>query len=91
MSQTQLFEGTAEEIAAQLRDSNLAGPLKAIVTQDEHYTRNGRTPNLGDTLADFLAEVDQIEFTSGKPHTDPHEQKISRLIAEKFARQGHTK
>lgn len=35
MAQTQIDEGTAEEFAIQLRDSNLAGPLKAIVTQDE--------------------------------------------------------
>ena len=35
MAQAQIYEGTAEEIAMQLRSSNLAGRLKAIVTSDE--------------------------------------------------------
>ncbi len=91
MAQPQIYEGTAEEIAAQIRGSNLAGRLKAIVTPDELIARNSNMPNLGDTLADFLAEVDQAEFTPGKPHIDPHEQNVSRLIAQKFAKQGHTK
>ena len=91
MALPQIYEGTAEEIATQIRGSRLTGKLKAIVTPDELFAPNGTTPNLGDTLADFLTEVDQAEFTPGKPHTDPHEQNVSRLIAQKFAKQGHTK
>ena len=91
MTQPQIYEGTAEEIATQIRGSRLAGKLKAIVTPDELFTQNGTTPDLGETLADFLNEVDQVEFSPGKPHTDLDEQNVSRLIAQKFARQGHTK
>jgi hypothetical protein len=35
MTQSQVYEGTAEEIAEQLRSSNLNGRLKAIVTTEE--------------------------------------------------------
>ena len=91
MALPQVFEGTAEEIAEQLRSSNLAGRLKAIITPDELPTRNGNPPSMGDSLADFLAEVDQTEFIPGKPLTDPRTQELSRLIAQKFAKQGHAR
>ena len=91
MALPQIYEGTAEEIAEQLRGSNLAGRLKAIVAPDELFEGNGAMPDASDTLEDFLAEIDKIEFKPGKPHTNPQEQELSRLIAQKFARQGHTK
>jgi hypothetical protein len=91
MPQPQIYEGTAEEIAEQLRVSRLVGRLKAIVTPDETPRQNGNIPSLADTLADFLEEVDQTEFTPGKPLSDPLEKEVGRLIAAKFARQGHTK
>jgi len=91
MTQPQVYEGTAEEIAAQLRRSNLAGRLKAIVTPDELFGANVNIANQGEMLADFLAEVDQVEFTPGNPLTDPQAQEVSRLIAQKFAQNGHTK
>jgi hypothetical protein len=91
MVQPQIYEGTAEEIAAQLRRSNLAGRLKAIITPDELFVQNGSTANQGEKLADFLAELDQAELMPGKPLTDPHEQEVSRLIAQKFTQNGHTR
>lgn len=91
MAQPQIYEGTAEEIAEQLRVSGLTGRLKAIVTPDETPLLDGKAPSLADTLADFLAEVDQTEFTPGKPLSDPHEKEVARLIAAKFAKRGHTR
>ena len=91
MAKPQIYEGTAEEIAEQLRKSKLSGRLKAIVTSENVFSQNGQSPNLADTLADYLAEVDQIDFVAGKPLSDPQAQEVSRLIARKFARQGHTK
>jgi hypothetical protein len=93
MVQPQIFEGTAEEIADKLRGSNLAGALTAIITPKELPAQNGNTttPSLADTLTDFLAEVDQIEYTPGKPSGTPEEQEVSRLIAQKFVEQGHTR
>ena len=91
MAQALIYEGTAEEVAEQIRLSRLSGRLKVIVTPDETPLLNGDAPSLADTLADFFAEVDQTEFVPGKPLTDPHEKEVGRLIAEKFARQGHTR
>jgi hypothetical protein len=91
MIQAEVYEGTAEEIAEQLRRSNLSGRLKAIVTPDEVFSRNETPYSPETTLIDFLAEVDQTDFQPGMPHRDPSEREVSRLIAAKFARQGHTK
>ena len=91
MALPQIYEGTAEEIAEQLRTSRLTGRLKALVTPDEILVSNGDAPNLADTLADFLAEVDQTEFTPGQTLTNPQEREVGRLVAAKFAKQGHTK
>ncbi len=91
MVQATIYEGTAEEIAEQLRVSRLTGRLRAIVTPDEVPGQNDNAPCQGNTLADFLAEVDQTEFVPGKPLSDPQENEVGRLIAAKFAKQGHTK
>lgn len=92
MALPQIYEGTAAEIAEKLRVSNLTGRLKAIVTSEEIIAQHGSTdsPDLANMLTDFLVELDKTEFTPGKPHSDPHEREVGRLIAEKFARQGHT-
>ncbi len=86
-----IYEGTAQEIAEQLRHNNPAGRLKAIVVPDTQTVQDNDVPTQAQRLADFLALVDQTEFTPGKPHSDTQEQEVSRLIAAKFTRQGHTK
>lgn len=91
MEHPSIYEGTAQEIAEQLRHSASVGRLKAIVVPDTHPVQDGNAPNQAHRLADFLAEVDQIEFIPGKPHCDIQEQEVSRLIAAKFAGQGHNK
>jgi len=83
MTRPYMYEGTAEEIAEQLRGSNLTGALKAIVTPMELHNQhgNGMTPNLADTLADFLAEVDQTEFTPGKPRAELSPRGLNPVVA----------
>lgn len=87
-----IFEGTAEEVADKLRASNISGHLKVIVVQEEPVgsMQDADQPNMADDLAAFLKEVDQEEFVPGKPMPDPLEANVSRLIAERFRKQGHT-
>jgi len=89
MVQAQIYEGTAEEIAAQLRVGKLTGRLKAVIMPDE--MPNSDVSDLNDTLMDFLAEVDKTDFEPGQPLNNSQENEVGRLIAAKFAQQGHTK
>jgi len=91
MAQPQIYEGTAEEIAAQLRASQLTGRLKVIVTPEEILLSHGDAPNPADALADFLADADRTEFVPGQPLANPQERELGRLVAAKFAQHGHTK
>lgn len=91
MVQATIYEGTAAEIAEQLRISKFTGRLKAIIVPEETPLQTGDMPKLDDSLANFLSEVDQIEFIPGKPLSDTYEKEVGRLISAKFAKQGHTK
>lgn len=87
MAQPQVYEGTAEEIAEQLRASNLSGRLKAIVTPEELSTQNGNGLRLSDALADFLAEMEQVEGSAGKPRVSARGKYAGILSTERFLRE----
>ena len=90
MALTQVFEGTAEEIAEQLRNSRMTSKLKAVVTPDEYHTTvlNGVGETLDKALGALLEEVERIERDIPVPPTDPHEQAFGAIMDEKYRKMG---
>ena len=90
MAQPQIYEGTALEIAEQLRVSNLTGKLKAIIMPDEYErtSTNGTGETLDKALASLLEEADRIRREMPVPHTDPHKIAFGEIIAEKYRKMG---
>lgn len=90
MALTQVFEGTAEEIAEQLRESNLTGKLKAIVTPEEYDSSviNGTHETLDKALAALLEEADRIEREPPVPATDAQEKAFGEIVEEKYRKMG---
>ena len=90
MALPQVYEGTAQEIAEQIRGSSLAGKLKAIITPDEYETAstNGTSETLDKALASLLEEADKIEREMPVSPTDPHEITFGEIITEKYRKMG---
>jgi len=87
MAQSQVLEGTFDEVSAQLLDRaeelRAYGRLRLIVVPDQ-----ASQPDYDSVLAELFAAADNLVAEPGKPHSDPHEAQVSRLIAEKFRKQG---
>lgn len=90
MALPQIDEGTVEEIAEQLRLSNLTGKLKVIVTLDENEnaTQNSNVEMLDTALATLLAEADRIVPEPPIPHADPQEQAFGEIVEAKYRKMG---
>jgi hypothetical protein len=90
MALPHIYEGTAQEIAEQLRGSNLTGKLKAIITPDEYETAstNGTDETLDKALASLLEEADRVEHEIPVPLTDSHEIAFGEIMAEKYRKMG---
>jgi len=90
MVQQQIYEGTAEEIADQLRGSNLAGKLKAVVTLEEQEISptSGPGETLDKALAYLLDEADSIERARPITQTDLHETAFGEIMAAKYRKMG---
>lgn len=90
MAMPQIYEGTAQEIAEQLRESNLVGKLKAVISLQEYETSS--IPSTGETLdialASLLEEADRIEREKPIAPTDPHEIAFGEIMAEKYQKMG---
>jgi hypothetical protein len=91
MEQPLFYEGTAEEIAEQIRTSNLIGKLRAILTLDESETNssNGSAETLDKALALLLEEANRVEREAPVPHTDPHEVAFGAIMQEKYRKMGY--
>lgn len=82
MTQPQVYEGTAEEIAAQLRVSNLMGKLRAIIVPEIGLETDGGEA-LGETLAERLqGRVGRFDFGDANLSEDTG-RKFTDLIVEK--------
>jgi hypothetical protein len=90
MAQPQIYEGTAQEIAEQLRVSNLTGRLKAVVMPEENGQpeQNGTGMTLDKALAALIAEADSVEREVPVPHTDPQEVAFGQILTEKYRKMG---
>jgi hypothetical protein len=89
MTAPQVYEGTAEEIADQLRCSNLTGRFKAIITPDEYeMSMPEATEQLDTALAELLKEADRIAPGLPAPHTDPTEIAFGEIVTEKYKKMG---
>jgi len=86
------MEGTWEELLE--RSHEFTGRRFRLLPLDEPEVRTtapaypeGET--LDKVLAPFLQQMNDLPLPEEPPaHTDPHEQEISRLVAEKFRKQG---
>lgn len=90
MALPQIYEGTAEEIAEQLRSSNLTGKLKAIITPDEDAVSllNGAEETLDIALAPLLEEAGRIARENPVPSTDPYEKAFGEIMDAKYRKMG---
>jgi len=90
MAQSRIFEGTAREIADQLRRSNLPGKLRAIITaNDPENSASSDTGEMRDkALASLLQEAETIERTTPVPHTGPHEIAFGEILTAKYRKMG---
>lgn len=82
MTQPQIYEGTAEQIAEQLRESNLTGKLRAIVIPENGLETND-TAAFTETLAERLkGRVGRFDF--GEAHlSEDTGRKFADLLVEK--------
>ena len=87
MSPPQIFIGTADEIAEQIRVNKPRGKLKAILSPNESESQN--EPSVR-SLTDFLIQLDDIEFSPSDPSSELQETEVNRLIVDKFSRRGHS-
>ncbi len=82
MAQPQVYEGTAEEIAEQLRDSKLTGRYRAILVPEDGAELNGNEET-GETLLERLkGRVGRFDF-GGVNLSEDTGQKFTELLAEK--------
>ena len=90
MAQPQIYEGTAEEIAEQIRTSDMTGKLRAILTPSERdiATTDGSGETLDKALAWLLEEADNIKREKPVPHTAPHEIAFGEIMQEKHRKMG---
>jgi hypothetical protein len=86
MAQPQVYEGTAQEIAEQLRVNNLSGRLKAIVMPEEtgKPEMNGTDVTLDKALAALIVEADSVE----REVPAPHEIAFGEIFTEKYRKMG---
>lgn len=88
MAQPQIYEGTAEEIADLLRESKLAGKLRAIIVP-ENGLQPANEEETGPTLADRLkGRVGLFDFGDANLSEDTS-RKFTELLVEKH-RNGQT-
>lgn len=87
MSTPQIFIGTADEIAEQIRVNKPHGRLKAILLPNESEAQNELSVR---SLTDFLTRLDDIQFSPSDPGSKMQEREVNQLIADKFARRGHS-
>jgi hypothetical protein len=73
MALPQIYEGTAEEIAAQLRRSHLKVNLREIVLSDENAHQDDDTVHLDTSLGDLLREADLVIPEAPAPQADSYE------------------
>jgi hypothetical protein len=83
MPQPQVYEGTAEEIAQQIRDGNLTGRYRAIVVPEIDSEFNG-DEQAGETLLERLkGRVGRFDFGDANLSEDTG-RKFTALLAEKY-------
>jgi hypothetical protein len=85
---SQIYEGTVEEIAAQLRRSDLTGNLRAIILSDEDAQPNGTAEYLDSALAELLRETDRVIPEAPARQTDPYEIAFGEIVTEKYKKMG---
>lgn len=87
MTQPQILEGTWDEVNAQLtnraEELRSYGELRLIVLPKEEPTQS-----YDEALTELFAEADKLEPTPKPSFTDPQKATISKLIVEKFRKQG---
>ena len=90
MALPQIYEGTTEEIAEQLRGSNLTGKFKAILMLEESkaVSTNESGETLDKALAALLAEADRIEREMPVPQTDSCKVVFGEIMQEKYRKMG---
>lgn len=82
MVQPQVYEGTAEEIAAQLRNSKLTGRFRAILVPEGSAELNGNQ-EAGQTLLERLeGRVGQFDF-GGVNLSEDTGRKFTEILVEK--------
>jgi hypothetical protein len=86
MTQPHVYEGTAEEIAEQLRGSNLAGKLRAIVVPEYVLETNGKEER-EETLAERVkGRVGLFDFGEANLSEDTG-RKFAELLVEKHRKE----
>jgi hypothetical protein len=86
MAAPQVYEGTAEEIAEQLRESNLTGRLRAVVMPENGVGTNGAEEQ-GETLAERLkGRVGRFDFGDANLSEDTGK-KFADLLVEKHQKE----
>jgi hypothetical protein len=90
MAQVQLFQGTWEELSQHAERFKGIKNLMLIVPAEEATTeRNGAGgQNLAEALADLLEEGKHIVPETPPPLSNPDEQAVSDMIAEKYRKMG---
>ena len=82
----QVYEGTAEEIAEQLRVSKLTGRLRAVV-MPENGAGDNSTLEQGETLAERLkGRVGRFDFGDANLSEDTGK-KFADLLVEEYQRE----
>jgi hypothetical protein len=85
MPQPQVYEGTAEEIARQIRDGNLSGRYRAIVVPEIDSESDGGE-GVGETLLERLkGRVGNFDF-GGANLSEDTGHKFTALLAEKHSK-----
>jgi hypothetical protein len=86
MSRPQVYEGTAEEIATQLRESKLTGRFRAILVPENGVDGNGNQ-EAGETLLERLkGRVGRFDF-GGVNLSEDTGRKFTELLVEKHRKE----
>ena len=90
MAQPQLFQGTWEELSQHAeRFIGIKNLLLIVPAVEESGDRNGaRGQTLAEALTDLLEEARQIQPETPTALSNPDEQAVSDIIADKYRKMG---
>lgn len=90
MAQAQIFQGTWEELSLYAeRFRGIKNLLLIVPAEEASIQRNGvREQSLAEALADLLEEGKQVVPETPAALSNPDEQAVSDIIAEKYRKMG---